>query len=102
MTCTDSNNSFADHDLFMQFFGGGVGHSTTREACNFFLNDRYPHTQGTQAQSDREDDMGTVEITNRNRIRIRFQRAEGDIPDDFDSSCYVPPLDCSGLITYRL
>ena len=46
----------------------------------------YRYTQGTQAQSDREDDMGTVEITNRNRIRIRFRQAEEDIPDDFDSS----------------
>ncbi|KAF8259781.1 hypothetical protein EI94DRAFT_1812784 [Lactarius quietus] len=56
-------NFFADCDLFMRFYGGGVGHSNTREASNFFLNDRYPHTQGTPAQSDTsEDDMGGVEI----------------------------------------
>lgn len=85
-TCTDTNNSFADRDLFMRFFGGGVGHSSTREACNFFLNDRYPHTQGTQVQSDGEDDMGNVEIANRHKIKIRFQQGEEDIPDDFDSS----------------
>ncbi|KAH9011426.1 hypothetical protein EDB83DRAFT_2448378 [Lactarius deliciosus] len=35
-------NFFADRDLFMRFFGGSVGHSTTREASTFFQNDRHP------------------------------------------------------------
>ena len=85
---TDINNSFADRDLFMRFFGGGVGHSSTREACSFFLNDRYPHTEDTPAQSesDSEDNMEGVEMANRNRIRIRFRRAEEDILEDSDLS----------------
>ena len=85
-TGTDTSNSFADRDLFMRFFGGGVGHSSTREACSFFLNDRYPHTQDTPVQSDSEeseDDMEGVEIANQNRIRIRFQQAE---EEDLDLS----------------
>ena len=32
---------FADRDIFMRFRGGGVGHSSTRAATNFFKKDRH-------------------------------------------------------------
>lgn len=31
---------FVDRDMFMRYRGGGVGHSSTREATNKFLHDR--------------------------------------------------------------
>jgi hypothetical protein len=33
-------NRFSDRDLMMRFRGGGVGHKSTREATDFFKNDR--------------------------------------------------------------
>ncbi|KAF6743071.1 hypothetical protein DFP72DRAFT_1053502 [Ephemerocybe angulata] len=35
-------NMFVDRDMFMRFRGGGVGHKHTRDATDFFLNDRDP------------------------------------------------------------
>jgi hypothetical protein len=32
--------SFVDRDIFMRFRGGGIGHRTTHEATQCFLNDR--------------------------------------------------------------
>jgi hypothetical protein len=39
------SNSFVDRDMLMRFRGGGVGHRTTREATNIFLDDRDPLDQ---------------------------------------------------------
>ncbi|KIL58216.1 hypothetical protein M378DRAFT_86772, partial [Amanita muscaria Koide BX008] len=34
-------NIFVDRDMTMRYFGGGVGHASTREATDFFLLDRH-------------------------------------------------------------
>ncbi|KAG2336702.1 hypothetical protein BDR05DRAFT_896368 [Suillus weaverae] len=60
-------NIFVDRDMLMRFRGGGVGHRTTREATNIFLDDRDPldthqasaavvHT-GEEGSNDDESDM---------------------------------------------
>jgi len=36
---------FVDRDMIMRFRGGGVGHKSTREATNIFLNDRHKSDQ---------------------------------------------------------
>ena len=39
----------------MRYRGGGVGHSTTRAATNFFKQDRHPRDQNRNEQRDEMD-----------------------------------------------
>jgi hypothetical protein len=39
----------------MRYRGGGVGHSTTRAATNFFKQDRHPRDQNRKQQQDDMD-----------------------------------------------
>ncbi|KAG2046721.1 hypothetical protein BDR06DRAFT_898681 [Suillus hirtellus] len=51
-------NVFVDHDMFMRFHGGGMGHQTTREATQCFFHDRDslddigPNSRGTRNGDD--------------------------------------------------
>jgi hypothetical protein len=48
-------NRFVDRDMFMRYRGGGVGHSITRAATNFFKRDRHPRDQNRYQQQDEMD-----------------------------------------------
>ncbi|KAF8268667.1 hypothetical protein EI94DRAFT_1700080 [Lactarius quietus] len=86
--------SFANQGLFMRFFGGGVGHSSTREASGFFLNDQHPsdlsrmhhcksphHTH--QAETGDKLDGPNVDLDSGSNER--FDGVEEDIAEqDFD------------------
>lgn len=38
--CRNIPTRFVDHDMIMQFHGGGVGHKSTRNATDQLLDDR--------------------------------------------------------------
>ena len=42
--------------MFMRYRGGGVGHSTTRAATNFFKRDRHPRDQNRNQQEEMDVD----------------------------------------------
>jgi hypothetical protein len=81
----------------MRFFGGGVGHSSTREASSFFLNDRHPsdssrtrrcdsphRSQRAEAEDDL-DDLGIDSDTGGNENTFNFDGVEEDVAEqDFD------------------
>ena len=70
----------------MRFFGGGVGHSSTREASTFFLNDRRPPDRKSphheQTQSESGDDLGSDTSIDRN---INPGGGSNGAEEDFDS-----------------
>jgi hypothetical protein len=60
--------SFCDRDMIMRFRGGGVGHSSTRDATNHFLTDRHPtdlepstFTELEEPDITTDEDMGSTE-----------------------------------------
>lgn len=52
--------SFVDRDIFMRYWGGGVGHKSTRDATDFFLSDR--DTADIQRQQQRSSSKNEKEV----------------------------------------
>jgi hypothetical protein len=61
---TDIMTRFSDRDLVMRFRGGGVGHKSTRDATDFFKNDRDPldlKVSVSDSESEEEEISNPVE-----------------------------------------
>lgn len=98
-------DSFADRDHFMRFFGGGVGHSSTRKASSFFLDDRYPSDVGDGSdeegigepeqeedseQEDSEEGIGEQEGDSEEELA---SNSESDVSEVFDFGYQVAGMD---------
>lgn len=53
---TIGTHRFTDRDLMMRFRGGGVGHASTREATNFFKQDRDSCDKRRPVAEEEDDD----------------------------------------------
>ena len=79
--------------MFMRFRGGGVGHKSTREATDFFKNDRHQldiDRRNSRNRMDTEEDhheappdVGTIESETRVHEGEQSQRRE-DVDDEED------------------
>ncbi|KAG2129732.1 hypothetical protein DEU56DRAFT_758019, partial [Suillus clintonianus] len=83
---------FVDRDMLMRFRGGGVGHRTTREATDGFLDDRDPldvrhasaavvSNQNKGAEGDESNTVDYVEGSATQGKAIELDEGDSDQPD---------------------
>ncbi|PPQ78449.1 hypothetical protein CVT24_001579 [Panaeolus cyanescens] len=85
-------NIFADRDMLMRFRGGGVGHSSTRKATDYFLQDRYKgdthwylQQDDTMEEDENEGDEGSTSESDEGDEGGRVMSASGgDSEDEVD------------------
>ena len=79
---------FADHDHFMRFCGGGVGHKATRTATKLFNNDRdkldFERRQARARSEDVDDEIEPDEEPNEVSEEDRDSESPEECEDDLD------------------
>jgi hypothetical protein len=95
---------FVDRDMMMRFHGGGVGHKSTREVTDQFLDDRDPMDTGSGQQELGEDEtekLGLILEDDNDDNSENGEEDYGYMNDDSDAETEWEDVDDDVITDYE-